>query len=77
MGGAKKIVEAVKRGKPQPLVDDVALCARMGWTWEQLASQPARFVDRLTVYLGAVDDAQSREQSRLEEEIRRLRRSRA
>jgi len=47
----------------------------MGWTCEELMAQPARFVERLGVYLGAVADAREREGRRLEEELRRLRRS--
>lgn len=65
---------AVKREKPEPLLDDVALCVQMGWTWGQLQRQPVRFVERLQIYLGAVADKQSREQERLEEEVERLRR---
>jgi hypothetical protein len=68
---------AVKRGKPEPLLEDVSLCARMGWTLNQLRRQPARFVEVLGVYLGALDDMQSRENRRLTEEfeskMRRLR----
>ena len=67
-------MEAVKRGKPSPLLEDVALCAAMGWTHEDLAAQPARFVEKLGVYLEAVGDAQDRERRRLEEELNRLRR---
>jgi hypothetical protein len=63
----------VKRGKPSPLLDDVALCANMGWTCEELTAQPARFVERLGVYLGAVADQREREGRRLEDELRRLR----
>jgi hypothetical protein len=65
-------VEAVKRGKPSPLTEDVALCAAMGWTLEQLAAQPTGFVERLCVYLEAVADVQDRERRRLEEELNRL-----
>jgi len=64
----------VKRGKPEPLLDDVSLCVQMGWTHEELMAQPARFVERLRVYLDALGDRQERERRRLEEEIDRLRR---
>jgi len=64
----------VKRGKPEPLLDDVSLCVQMGWTYEELMAQPARFVERLRVYLDALGDLQERERRRLEEEIDRLRR---
>jgi len=62
----------VKRGKPEPLLDDVALCVQMGWTHEELTRQPARFVEKLRIYLGAIADKQSREQERLEDELDRL-----
>jgi len=65
----------VKRGKPSPLLEDVAICAQMGWTSDELEAQPARFVERLGVYLGAVADEREREGRRLEDELRRLRRS--
>jgi len=64
----------VKRGKPEPLLDDVSLCVQMGWTHEELMGQPARFVERLRVYLNALGDRQERERRRLDEEIDRLRR---
>jgi hypothetical protein len=44
----------VKRGKPEPLLDDVALCVNMGWTHGELLGQPSRFIERLRVYLGAL-----------------------
>jgi len=47
----------------------------MGWTSDELDAQPARFVERLGVYLGAVADEREREGRRLEDELRRLRRS--
>jgi len=64
----------VKRGKAEPLLDDVSLCVQMGWTHEELMKQPARFVERLRVFLDAMGDKQAREQRRLEEDIDRLRR---
>ncbi len=36
-----------------------------------LMEQPASFVERLSVYLGAIADTQLREQRRLDEELRR------
>ncbi len=60
---------AVKRGKAEPFLEDVALCARMGWTLTQLKDQPARFVELLSHYLSALDEAQSRERSRAQEEF--------
>ena len=64
----------MKRGKPEPLLDDVSLCVQMGWTYGELMGQPAWFVERLRVYLDALGDRQERERRRLEEEIDRLRR---
>ncbi|TET72078.1 hypothetical protein E3J39_03315 [Candidatus Bathyarchaeota archaeon] len=64
----------MKRGKAEPLLDDVSLCVQMGWTHEALMKQPTRFVERLRVYLNAVGDKQVREQRRLKEDIDRLRR---
>ena len=64
----------MKREKPEPLLDDVNLCVQMGWTHGELMAQPARFVERLRVYLDALGDRQERERRRLEEEINRLRR---
>ena len=64
----------MKRGKAEPLLDDISLCIQMGWTHEELMKQPTRFVERLRVYLDAVGDKQAREQRRLEEDIDRLRR---
>ena len=65
---------AVKRGKTCNLVDDVALCVQMGWTLEELESQPARFIEKLQVYLSTLTALQERESRRLEEELRRHRR---
>ncbi len=64
----------MKRGKAEPLLDDVSLCVQMGWTHEALMKQPTKFVERLRVYLNAVGDKQVREQRRLKEDIDRLRR---
>jgi len=64
----------VKREKPEPLLDDVSTCVQMGWTHEDLMRQPARFVERLRIYLDTLGDKQERERRRLEDEIGRLRR---
>jgi hypothetical protein len=66
----------VKREKPEPLLDDVSLCVQMGWTHGELVRQPARFVEKLRIYLDAVAYKEERERRRLEEEIGRLRRRR-
>jgi len=62
-------VEAVKRGRPSAEAEDAAICAATGWTWGELQAQPAAFVARLGVYLGAVADARSRE---FEDGLRRM-----
>ena len=64
----------MKRGKPEPLLDDISLCVQMGWTHEELMEQPSRFVERLRIYLDALGDQQERERRRFEEEIDRMRR---
>ena len=64
----------MKRGVPEPLLDDVNLCVQMGWTYEELMGQPVRFVERLRIYLDGLGSQQERERRRLEEEIDRLRR---
>ena len=64
----------MKRGVPEPLLDDVVLCVQMGWTYGELMGQPVRFVERLRIYLDALGDQQERERRRLEEELDRLRR---
>ena len=66
----------MKRGKPSPLLDDVAICVTMGWTHGELTAQPARFVERLGVYLETLADERAREERRLEDELRRLTRRR-
>ncbi len=48
----------------------------MGWTREELTAQPARFVERLGVYLEALTDERDREERRFEDELRRLTRRR-
>ena len=62
----------MKREVAEPLLDDVGLCLQMGWTHGELMEQPARFVERLRVYLDALADRQERERRRLEEELDRL-----
>ena len=66
----------MKREKPEPLLDDVSLCVQMGWTHGELVRQPARFVEKLRIYLDAVAYKEERERRRLEEEIGRLKRRR-
>lgn len=66
----------MKRGVAEPLLDDVGLCVQMGWTHDELAGQPVRFVEKLSAYLDALGDRQERERRRLEEELDRLRRRR-
>ena len=63
---------AVKREKPEPILDDVALCVQMGWTLDELQRQPTRFVDKLGIYLGAMAEREDREKRSLEEEMRNL-----
>jgi len=44
----------------------------MGWTWEELQHQPTRFLERLRIYLGSLEDMQRREERKLEEELKRM-----
>ena len=62
----------MKRGKPCEQIEDLAICVQMGWTYLELRRQPARFVERLRVYLSTLADLQTRESRRLEEELNRL-----
>jgi len=62
----------VKRGSPEPLINDIVLCVEMGWTKQQLEVQPAQFVEKLQIYLNTVKDNQERERRRIEEDIKRL-----
>ena len=56
------MISAVKRGKAEPLVDDVAICVQMGWTYDMLTRQPARFIERVAIFLEALSDRAEREQ---------------
>ncbi len=65
---------AVLRGKPDPILNDVVLCVSMGWTFDELQAQPARFIEMLSVYLEATatqNDARARQ---VEAQIDRLKR---
>ena len=64
---------AVKREKPEPLLEDVVLCLTMGWTYRELMEQPAEFVDRLKVYLNAVSRKREMESERMKREIENMR----
>ena len=66
----------MKRDKPSPLTDDVSLCYAMGWTLEQLENQPNRFIDRLGVYLETLGSEKKKADSRLQDELRRLKNKR-
>jgi heme exporter protein D len=62
---------AVKREKSEPLLEDVALCVQMGWSFTELEAQPVQFVERLKIYLAAVADRQRRESQQAENDLRR------
>jgi len=61
---------AVKRGKPDPIIDEVAFCIRLGWTWTDLQEQPVWFVERVAMYLAALDEKMEREKERQEKDLR-------
>ena len=67
----KKILAAATTGNPTH-VYDLAICAAMGWTADQLDQQPTRFIERLGTYLDALSRERSREQHRTMEKIRRM-----
>ncbi|MCW4012854.1 MAG: hypothetical protein NWF07_07660 [Candidatus Bathyarchaeota archaeon] len=67
----KKILAAATTGNPDT-VYDLAICAAMGWTADQLHAQPTRFIERLGLYLDALARERQREQRRTEEKIRRM-----
>jgi len=48
----------------------VAFCVRLGWTWTDLMEQPAWFVERMAVYLQALDEKIEREKERQEQDLR-------
>ncbi len=69
-------MEAVKRGKPEPLLGEARLCAATGWTLTELEAQPARFVELMAEYLSAEAlraEAEARRAEReAEERVRRI-----
>jgi len=67
---------AVKREKPEPLLEDVILCVSMGWTYEELMRQPAEFVERLKIYLNAEARKRELEMERLKQEVESARHGR-
>jgi len=67
---------AVKREKPEPLLEDVILCVSMGWTYEELMRQPAEFVERLKIYLNAEARKRELEMERLRQEVESARHGR-
>jgi len=60
---------AVKREKPEPLLEDVLLCANMGWTYQDLMRQPAEFLERLKIYLNTEARKRELEMERMRSEI--------
>ncbi len=56
---------AATSGRLDRWVEDLALCWAMGWTAEELGRQPARFVERLGLFLGALALAEKRAARRL------------
>ena len=64
---------AVKREKPEPLLEDVILCSTLGWTYQELIGQPAKFVEKMKIYLNILDTKKAREQEQLREEFERMR----
>jgi len=67
---------AVKREKPEPLLEDVILCVNMGWTYQELMRQPAEFVERLKIYLNTEARKRELEMERIQSEIEAARHQR-
>ncbi len=67
---------AMKRNKAEPLIEDVAICLTMGWTYSELMRQPAEFIERLQIYLNTQADIQERERRDLESKLEDLKRGR-
>jgi len=64
---------AVKREKPEPLLEDVILCVNTGWTYQELMRQPAEFVERLKIYLNTEARKRELEMERMRSEIENAR----
>ena len=61
---------AVRRGKSDPLIDEVAFCARLGWTWTDLMKQPVWFVERMATYLQTMDEKMERDREKQERDLK-------
>ena len=62
---------AVKREKPEPLLEDITLCLQTGWSLTEMETQPAQFVERMRIYLWALAEKQRRENQKAENDLRR------
>ena len=58
----------MKRGKPEPLIAEVAFCVRLGWTLDELYSSPTRFIELIQIYLNTESDIAQRDK----EDIKRI-----
>jgi len=61
---------AVRRGKGDPLIDEVAFCGRLGWNLPDLYEQPNWFVERMATYLQAQDEKMEKERERQERDLK-------
>jgi len=51
-------VRSVRLERGDPLLSDVVLCLKTGWTPEELDRMPERFVEIATIYLNALERKQ-------------------
>jgi len=54
-------VRSVRLERGDPLLSDVVLCLKTGWTPEELDRMPERFVEICTIYLNALEKKQRSE----------------
>ena len=63
----------MKRGKPEPLIDEAVFCIRMGWTLEDLYNTPTRFLELVKICLNTQDDITSTVNARRKREFDKIR----
>lgn len=72
-GRSKKLVRAMKRGKPHPSLIEFRLCKEFGWTPTELCRQSAKDVDVFTVILNELDCQTEEEVEKAKRESKRVR----
>jgi len=51
-------VRSVRLERGDPILSDVVICTKTGWTPEELDRMPERFVEICTIYLNALEKKQ-------------------